>query len=269
MPDELVLRDSLGEAAPTSPTTVPAHTTRVSATHWRLDADFPAGPSLVVLGQNFDPRWSARIDGTRAGPVVPADGYSAAFVVSGPGRHVVDVTYSAQHAADRALVVSLVTGLLCVILLLEGPPRTVPLVAPRPRPGGTSSRRRLRRGGLAGWVLIGLGAWVFLGWPLLALTVVLGVVHRVRPWRPSTLVVAGAVALACCPVAFVLGNLDEWGRITPQLVLADEWPHWLGAAALLLLAVAVWLDDPDPVEPEAPGHGGHTADPTPTVAARA
>jgi hypothetical protein len=44
-------------------------------------------------------------------------------------------------------------------------------------------------------------------------------------------------------VAWIAGNRDIWGQITPALVVDTPWPGWLAAAALACLVVGVVEDD--------------------------
>jgi hypothetical protein len=224
-------------------------TQRLSATHWRLTADLPAGPQVVVLGQNYDVGWRATIDGRSAGPAVVADGYSAAWIITDPGRHTIDIDYAPATDSTIALGVSGAALLLCAGLALwRGAPSE--LASRKPR------TRRRSRGAAAGGPLVAVGRWAvvvviawLLGGVLLgAAAVSLACWHRIRPPEPRRLIALGVLLLALCPVAFIAGNLPRWGEISPDLVLQNEAPHWIAASALLLLSVGVWRDDARPRE---------------------
>ncbi len=275
MPDELVLRDRSGDQPSPGPTVVPdTSIQRLSATHWRITATLPAGPQVLVLGQNYDPRWTATIDGRSAGPVTVADGYSAAWIVTAPGRHTMDIRFGPQQASTVALFVSCVAVALCVGLALLGRRRRVPLrpgsqARTTPRAGrrsrgpvwrGTgSSGDRGAGGAVLAWAGVVLAAWLLGGLPVGAVALVLALWHLWRAPDPRRLIQLSVVLLVLCPVTFVVGNASRWGVITPDLVLQNEWPHWLAAVALLLLFVGVWREDRAPATPqraEAPPASG-------------
>ena len=245
MPDELVLRDFLGDHDPI-PVEQPRTTRvqRLSASHWRITAQLPPGPQLLVLGQNWDARWTARLNGTSLGRPVVADGYSAAWVVDEAGRHTFDISFAPQRRATAGLVLSAAGVLLCVALSLRRRPEPEPVRAAQRRRTGADARRSRR---LAGWaVAVALG-W-FLGGPLVgAVALVIAAWHAWRPPHPRSLILAALALVVATPVAFVLGNTSRWGEVTPQLVAANPWPGRTAACAVLLLCLGVWRDDRQPL----------------------
>jgi arabinofuranan 3-O-arabinosyltransferase len=78
-----------------------------------------AGPWYLVLGQGFDPRWSATMDGRPLGPPVLVDGYSVGWRVDAPGPHRFTITYGPQRVGVAAGLASL-AALVVVLMLLVG-----------------------------------------------------------------------------------------------------------------------------------------------------
>jgi arabinofuranan 3-O-arabinosyltransferase len=77
------------------------------------------GPWYLVLGQGFDPRWSATIDGRPLEPPVLLDGYSVGWRVEAPGPHELTIAYGPQRAGTAAGLASL-AALVVVLMLLVG-----------------------------------------------------------------------------------------------------------------------------------------------------
>ena len=239
MPDELVLRDSLGEAMfPVQQPSTRA-VARQSASHWRVTATLPPGPQLLVLGQNYDPRWTASIDGRRLGQPIAADGYSAAWVVNAPGSHVFDIRFAPQRYATAAWVVSSLSLLLSLGLVLRRE-RRVPRTALR-----STEVRGWRKppNDLLGWSVVVTLASLCGGVVVGSVALALALWHVWRP-PPARQLLTGAVALlVLTPAAFIVGNSSRWGSTSATLVWHNQWPHWLAGCAVLLLCVGVWRED--------------------------
>lgn len=97
-----------------------------SATTFKLRARRASGPYFLVLGQGYDPRWRATMDGTPLGKPTLIDGYSVGWFVRDPAAHTFDVTYLPQRALSTSLALSL-GGLALVVVLLT---RRRPVPAP-------------------------------------------------------------------------------------------------------------------------------------------
>jgi hypothetical protein len=106
-------------------------------------------------------------------------------------------------------------------------------------PTSTVERRWRAR---LGWVVLVLGCWVFGGPPALVTGLVLAAWYAVRPPRPSTLLRLAVVAMTVVPLAWVVGNLERWGEVSPQLVLGNPAPSVAAVVALVLLVVGAWRD---------------------------
>ncbi len=126
-PDELVLRDPLGDGARAAvtppgpryavePGRGPRATVRVSGA---------AGAWYLMSGQAYDPRWRASVDGVDLGPPVLVDGYAAGWRVEVPGtEHTARIWYGPQRVTDAGLLLSGAAVLGCLaLLLLRAPPR--------------------------------------------------------------------------------------------------------------------------------------------------
>ncbi len=207
-----------------------------------MTATLPAGPQLLVLGQNADPRWEATVDGKSLGPAVAADGYSAAWVVEAPGVRTFDIRFGPQRSSTAALIASVVAVLLCAGLAWW--PRRRRQRDPVPAtPGAARTRSRSWRWDVGGWVAVVLLAWLLGGLVVGAAAVALAAVHAWRPVAPRRLLLLAVLLLVLTPAAFLVGNRSRWGDVSPRLVLDNPWPGWLAGCALMLLCVGVWRQD--------------------------
>lgn len=238
--DNLVLRDLGGESVtkpgPTPETAVAQRTnTQITVATSRASEPF-----LLVLGQSLDSRWRATIDGRPLGAAVVVDGYSAAWEVTDPGPHVFSFTYQPQRLVTISRWVTFAVLVLLVVLCVRRRPGVVPAVVAEPRHCPPTRRRR----GLES-LLIALVVTASGGWPLAPVGIALALLHLTQRPRPRTLLSVAVAVFLAVPVAWVLGNLDRWGEITPALVTDNPWPGWLAATGLALLVVGVLDDDRD------------------------
>jgi arabinofuranan 3-O-arabinosyltransferase len=110
------------------------------------------GPYYLVVGQGYDRRWRATMDGRWLGPPLLLDGYSVGWRITDQRPHRFEVVFGPQRAATLSQVVS-GAGLVLVALLLLGsrlprPPRAwrpgrspAPTPAPASAPPGEPDRR--------------------------------------------------------------------------------------------------------------------------------
>ncbi|MDP9343272.1 MAG: alpha-(1-_3)-arabinofuranosyltransferase [Actinomycetota bacterium] len=84
----------------------------------------PAEPYYLVIGQGYDPRWHASMDGQLLGQPILVDGYSAAWIIRSPGPHAFVVWFGPQRFMNLSLAVSLMAIVLLVVLLFRKEPRT-------------------------------------------------------------------------------------------------------------------------------------------------
>jgi arabinofuranan 3-O-arabinosyltransferase len=92
-----------------------------ASSHWdggySVSVEDAAGPYYLVIGQNFDHRWKASIDGEDLGPPLLLDGYSAGWRVSRVGSYTVSVSYGPQRLYIFALLLSAATFLVALGLI--------------------------------------------------------------------------------------------------------------------------------------------------------
>ena len=239
--DTLVLRDHQGDKVTSRPATPTARTTH--RTNSSITVKTPAGktPYLLVLGQSVDTRWQARMDGRSMGNPLVVDGYSAAWEVTDPGAHTFTFTYTPQRLVDwtRAFSGMVVALLFVLAFRRQSSVELSPQTQRANQPVAPVSRRRRTVEGVVIAVVCGLCG----GLPLAVVGLGLGVAHATgRPGGRRLLAVAVGL-LALVPVAWIVGNRDIWGQITPALVVDTPWPAWLAAAALACMVVGVVEDD--------------------------
>lgn len=266
-PDELVLRDRLGDTAATPrPATPDFLVTDTRGPGMKVTVRSATAPYYLVTGQAYDPRWHASLDGRDLGPPTTVDGYSAGWYVDAPGTHTISVRYDPQRTTDLALAASGLAVLGCLVALVVRAPVPVE-AAVRRRPGV----RIVRRGRVAvaasvlGWlVLVGLG-WLFGGLPLGVAAAVLAAWHLLRPPPPRLVLLLGVAGLAAVPVVWLALRPDLNRPLTAHIVQDDLWPHRLAAIGLLLVLVGaaraerarpVAGADPPPGAGGAGGPGG-------------
>jgi len=107
------------EAKGTAPDPPRITVTSASPTRTTLVTEAAEGPYYLVLGQGWDPRWRATIDGLPLGPPAVVDGYSAGWRIPDTRVHLIAVDFAPQRWARVSLVASL-AGLALVLVLLAG-----------------------------------------------------------------------------------------------------------------------------------------------------
>lgn len=116
--DSLSLRDASGLKAAGQP---PAPTSQIEGKAGggaQIRTGASKGPYAVVLGQGYDPRWTATLDGKDLGPPVQVDGYSVGWIVDDASTaHEIDISFAPQRSATIALLVS-TTFLVWALYLL-------------------------------------------------------------------------------------------------------------------------------------------------------
>jgi arabinofuranan 3-O-arabinosyltransferase len=121
--DLLALRSDPGAtagstAAPPAPPRLTVNSS--SASGASLTTEPAQGPFYLVLGQGYDRRWVASIDGQPLGPPRVLDGYSVGWRISDPRGHRIAVSFGPQRWATLSLLASL-AGLVLVLALLLVP----------------------------------------------------------------------------------------------------------------------------------------------------
>ncbi|HTY73689.1 MAG TPA: alpha-(1-_3)-arabinofuranosyltransferase family protein [Actinomycetes bacterium] len=230
--DSVTMRDTLDRAAPSAtPPTAQVASGRTTAT---VQVGASATPYYLVLGQSYDPRWHASLDGTGLGRPVVVDGWSTGWLVPAGGPHRIVVSYGPQRGADLALAASALGLMLCVGLAVRGRREALPPDRHRQPPPADPRRAEILR-----WALIVLAAGFLGGLVALAVALALLAWHLVRPPRARTVLGLGLAAWALLGVAFVAGNHARWGQVSPDLVARNPWPNLLALVGLVLLSVGV------------------------------
>ena len=100
-------------------------------------------------------------------------------------------------------------------------------------------------------------AWLF-GGTLALLVGVVGVAGLLLGVRAESVVMTGLAVMVLTPVAWLVGNRSRLDTLGFDLVTANPAPQWFAVAALTLLLVGVFLDEPDRYP--QPGQGHHSRD---------
>ena len=77
------------------------------------------GAYYLVLGQGYDPRWQATMDGRSLGAPVLLDGYSTGWRITDTRSHVITMRYTPQRWVSASLAASLLAIALLVGLVLQ------------------------------------------------------------------------------------------------------------------------------------------------------
>jgi len=195
-----------------------------------------SGPAWLVLGEGYSRGWRASCDGRDLGEPVPVDGFANGWPVEAGCR---EAAFSFEPG-QAAKWVGLLSGLAClamlVLLAVRRPAAADPDPAPLPddAPGRLSLVRALGAGALAALVLgavFALRSGLVLG-PLVALAL-----WRGAPAR--TLAVCAGALLAAVPLVYVLFPPDDQGGWNTDYSKELLGAHWVAAAAVTLLIVAL------------------------------
>lgn len=233
-------------------------------------------PYAVVLGQGYDPRWKATMDGEDLGPPVQLDGYSVGWIIDdATSPHEINISFGPQRAATIALLVS-TTFLVAALYLLAAywwttrRPRTegedpaavessgVPLddteasrevvsqveedPANDPLAGSTRASRHGRsRRRVALEVFTVLTAGLLVGWSGLIVAAGAVALMRWRPIRPERLIDGGVVLIILAAVWFVVGPGNTGGQVSADAISASLWPHRLAGGGLALAVLGALL----------------------------
>jgi arabinofuranan 3-O-arabinosyltransferase len=229
-------------------------------------------PSWLVLGESFDSGWRATCDGRSLGAPQVLDGYGNGWLAPA-GCKLVSFEFAPQSGVNKSYVISAIAAALILLFLLVGATR-------RPAAASVEATRRLladvptRPRPLARAAILALPAAIVLGYVfsiragvglLVLLTLVLW-----RGWAPATLALAAAALLAVAvPITYLIVNPhDRHGDnfvYSTKLIAA----HWIGVAAIALLAVVCWkivrAQRPAPSDAQP---GGRSMNPNSTPRAR-
>jgi arabinofuranan 3-O-arabinosyltransferase len=93
--------------------------TDASGSGMTIRAGAAGGPYYLVVGQGYDRRWRATMDGRPLGPPLLLDGYSVGWRITDQRPHRFEVAFGPQRAATWSLGAS-AAGLALIALLLVG-----------------------------------------------------------------------------------------------------------------------------------------------------
>jgi arabinofuranan 3-O-arabinosyltransferase len=244
-PDELVLRDLRGDQTPVGQAPPDSTVRQDRGPGLTVNVADAQSPYHLVIGQAYDPRWHAVMDGRDLGPPITVDGYSTGWLIDTPGSHTITVRFAPQRIGDAAAVISVAGLFACLALLVVRAPVPAPAGQHRPGWGAEVAAEARRRGprwrlgtAAVGWAAVVAAGWLF-GGPLLgAVAAGIAVLHLLRP-PPGWVLAAAVAALAAVPVAWLAFRPPLGANLTAHIVQDNPWPHRLAAAGLLLLVVGV------------------------------
>jgi hypothetical protein len=199
-------------------------------------------PSWLVLGESFNAGWRATCDGRSLGAPRVLDAYANGWLAPASCRKVA-FSFAPQSPVRTSYLFSAVACALLLLFLVAGALR-----APAPAPSRAADLpaeppgRRLplpRAAALALPAAVAIG-YVFairagaVALPLLALLLW-------RGWGPRTLtlIAAGLLGIAV-PLIYLLVSPDDRGGYNFDYSVELINAHWVGVAAIVLLAIAAW-----------------------------
>ncbi len=195
------------------------------------------GPAAVVIGQSFDPRWHASVDGKDLGAPQVIDGYSVGWVLPKAGHHTVTMRYGPQTRADVAIGVSAAVLLAALAILVLAGVRAVRTGEPLVGPGHPVAARAPSLPRPALEVALVVLSWAAVGWAgLIAAAAVVGVL-RWRSLPSQWLQWSGAALIVIAMGLYVVLLGDLRGTISADAVSANLWPHRLAGAGLVVSVV--------------------------------
>lgn len=174
------------------------HALRWEAEHRTLEVAARTAPVLLVLPENTNPGWVARLGGQRL-EARAVDGWQQGWVVPAGAAGVVELDFAPGAAYRAALAVGAGAALLLVVLLL----------VPARRPGPAPTGRRRRAGVVTMAVAAAATAVIGGGVGLVALVSAVGLGAAARARRRTVLaLLAGAAMLCAGAVALVAPGAD-------------------------------------------------------------
>lgn len=244
-------------------------------------------PYAIVLGQGFDPRWQASMDGESLGPPQQLDGYSVGWVIEDPAEpHEIVISFGPQQSATIAALASasvlLVAGYLVGNQVVQrrrtddseeepaagivgervgtdppGSPVETDERDPDEEPGPLWPALRERLGDPR---VVGLGvvaaATFAAGLTGLVASVLALLLVRSGRAAPARLIDLGAGLVVLAALVYVVGPGRTGGTVSANAIAESLWPHRLAGAGLVLAVIgALWHTRPaDPHDPPEETH---------------
>ena len=201
-------------------------------------------PSWLVLGESFDAGWQATCNGRSLGAPQVLDGYGNGWLAPA-GCDRVAFSFGPQSGVNKSYVVSAIACALMLLLLLFGARR-----APARRSASEAGRLLLpdptpRRRSLPRAVALGLLAAIPLGyWFAIRAGAALFFLVAFVLWRgygPRKLALAAAALLGVVvPIVYLVASPRNQGGYGFAYSTQTIWAHWVGVAAIVLLAMTAW-----------------------------
>ncbi|MGO9884880.1 MAG: hypothetical protein ACLPV4_17935, partial [Solirubrobacteraceae bacterium] len=200
------------------------------------------GPSWLVLGESFDAGWRATCNGRSLGAPATIDGYANGWLAPGSCRRVA-FTFAPQAGVNESYVISAVACAAMLILLLVGAVRRrIRLVVGATLPVADRLRRPLslpRAAAVALAISIIVGA-IFakragaVAFPLVALVLWRGYGAATLTW-----IAVGLLGIVV-PLVYLIVSPPNQGGYNFDYSVKLISAHWIGVAAIVLLAIAAW-----------------------------
>ena len=187
-------------------------------------------PVVLKIGQSWDPRRRATVEGVDLGEPSKVDGWSSGWILpASETTRFVHVEFAPQRAASLALGVSILTVIGAGGLWLWGFRRRVPgagaAVVTRGSDAQTARERPVPSltfvAAAVGAAVVGFGAPGLLG------VVAALVLSKVLAVRASVGLVAGASLLAIAGAVQVVSTSQSWGGVDSTVPSASMRPNWL------------------------------------------
>jgi arabinofuranan 3-O-arabinosyltransferase len=241
-----------------------------------------SAPSWLVLGEGYNRGWQATCNGRSLGPPTPIDGYANGWRVS-PGCENVSFRFGPNRLALIGYVVSLLTGVVCLVLIVVGwwrrrrvaaePDPASPVSAPAPgladapaladasapKPASVwPLRRALGAAVIAGCVF----AFVFGALPgIVSVPVIALVLWRGIGARRLTLAAAALLGIVV-PILYVVHPGPESSGNHFGYAMGHLGAHYVAVAALGLLVLALWRSAGYPRGPEGGAASANSSAPS-------
>lgn len=200
------------------------------------------GPSWLVLGESFDAGWRATCNGHSLGPPTTIDGYANGWLAPAGCRRVA-FTFAPQAGVNESYVISAVAcAAMLILLLVAVVRRRIRLVAGATSPIADRIRRPVslpRAAAVAVVVSIVVGAIFAKRAGAVAFPLVTLVLWRGYGAATLTWIAVGLLGIVV-PLVYLLHSPPDQGGYNFDYSVKLIGAHWIGVAAIVLLAIATW-----------------------------
>ena len=254
--DQVTLRDGEPRTSLEAPTVTVQrdHTSRTA-----MVGPCPEG-CWLILGEGYNPEWSASVDGTDLGrPVQLSGGMNGWWLPPSAEARLVTMEWGAQTPVTVAVLLSGVAALGCSVLALRRRAATAPLSPPFPPPAFPDLRteRATRRNSVI-VALVAMALTALVASPATAGPAALVGVAVVLTRRPRLAAVAGTAGMAMIAATIVLSQIRHRYAANAGWPLEWEHLHRLGLLVVVLLAASTLSEW---VRPRPPSDDAATAPP--------